>query len=223
MLPFTTGQYGYAAEVTSAGDMLAVLLAFLAAGLQRIQESRVYVVDPRTGSVHLTYLKVWDDVPAGLPIVTMLKPSSGAKLSVGVPVTLEAAADAGRSAFPEFEFLVNGKSIGPAQRGNDAASVSLGQLEWTPELQGTFSISARVRTWEGAASSTAGDESLIALNLAATVNGIELRFQKPAVGAVILERSDSVLGPWSQIQTASESATFVSEGESGFFRLRAIP
>src|SRR5262249_15782752 len=82
VLPSDIGPGQYHSELVSVGDYLVLLLEPVYLNAQQTSESRMYLIDPRSGQVWLTYRKV-NVLPNQKPVVQISSPSEGALLPLG--------------------------------------------------------------------------------------------------------------------------------------------
>ncbi len=111
-LPYNLGFSGYRAELVSAGDYLVLLLSTdnsymsLSPG-----DHRIYLIDPRTGQVWLTFRQTTSAVNQA-PTVSLTAPTSGTVFDAGSPIPLTATASDPDGLVQSVTFLANGVIVG---------------------------------------------------------------------------------------------------------------
>jgi probable HAF family extracellular repeat protein len=118
VLPFEITPGGYRSELVSVGEYLVWLLAprYLS---HSPQETRMYLLDPRTGEVRLTYRQLLN-APNIAPHVALIHPLPNAKFLTNEPVTLVATASDPDGGIARVMFRLNGSWQGPAAGPNGA-------------------------------------------------------------------------------------------------------
>jgi len=115
--PFDIGPGGYRSELVSMGDYLALLLEpnpRFPAG-QEIQEGRIYLINPRSEELWLTYRRI-GAVRNQPPSVRITSPSEWALFEFGEPITVRAAVHDPDGEVTAVEFLANGPRVGAGAR-----------------------------------------------------------------------------------------------------------
>jgi hypothetical protein len=149
-LPFGIGPSGYVSEVISVGDYLVLLLEpreFYPQSSEP-QESRIYLIDPRSGQVWLTYRST-SVRPNQTPTVQITWPANGSTLPEG-NIELRAVASDPDGAVQTVSFLANNQSLGTATRSNSDPNGTTFALAWSNVTAGAYSIVAMVVDNQGA-------------------------------------------------------------------------
>lgn len=148
VFPFDIGSGGYRSELVSMGDYLALLLEpdlrFLEN--QDILESRIYLFDPRSEELRLTYRRM------GLagnqpPSVGIVAPSEWDSFVQGDLIRIRAAAHDPDGEVSSVDILANGPRVGVAER---IPGSNLFELAWPATLAGDVHLVAEARDNGGA-------------------------------------------------------------------------
>lgn len=129
VLPWQLGPGGMRSELVSVGDYLFWLIGpryFWDSN----QETRMYLIDPRTGEVRLTYRR-GPPPPNRPPVVTLTSPMTGSVFGAEATVPLAATVADPDGRIESVEFLLNGDSLGNASGPFDTA-----QGTWTMQVSG---------------------------------------------------------------------------------------
>ncbi|HKS36830.1 MAG TPA: Ig-like domain-containing protein [Verrucomicrobiae bacterium] len=149
--PFGIGPSGYRSELVSVGDYLVLLLeANPAFGGGDHQESRMYLIDPRSGQFWLTYRKV-GLTPNRPPVVSIVTPTDGARFDTGATIELGARVtdpDGNLGPMTKVEFYANGTKVGEAP-GPTTAPIGW-VFAWTNVTAGEYTLTARAADVLGA-------------------------------------------------------------------------
>lgn len=90
------------------------------------------------------------------PTVTIQAPTSGAEVAIGQPVVIAAVAtDPDGPGVTRVELFVNGQSVGDAQSPTGAHDVFDAAISWTPDAEGTATITVVAYRGDGAPSAPA--------------------------------------------------------------------
>jgi hypothetical protein len=139
IFPFDIEPGGHRSELVSVGDYLVLLLQpqnRLYPHSGGLLESRIYLIDPRTGEVWLTYRNTGpSNIP---PIVQMFSPTNGDIVAPGSTLQLTAVASDPDGSIESVEFKVDGVSMGFGVRGSNGLFV----LNWTVPPDGDHEIIA---------------------------------------------------------------------------------
>jgi hypothetical protein len=140
----------YQTEMALVGNRIALLVEpDYPREIQAGQESRIYMIDPATGSMELTYRKIWETQPPNTPpTVEIVNPANGARVDVNAPVLLRARATDSDGIVAGVVFYVNGTRVGLGSRDG---TNNIYQVQWTPTVPGTYSIYATATDERGAA------------------------------------------------------------------------
>ncbi|HMJ91240.1 MAG TPA: Ig-like domain-containing protein [Candidatus Acidoferrum sp.] len=136
------------AEMISVGEYLVLLLEPSVFGGSYPQESRIYLIDPRSNEVWLTYRRVYRQENK-LPTVQIIWPGQGTTLAAGGTNQLAAQASDSDGLVTSVEFFANGASLGFGHRSNETAS-DVFAFNWTGAQVGTYTLTARATDGEGA-------------------------------------------------------------------------
>jgi len=139
-LPFDVSPTGYRSELTSVGDYLALLLSPASVSTSQPRESRIYLIDPKTSQVWLTYQHN-EPLPNRWPEIGMLSPQEGGDYPVNAPMLLKASATDPDGYVKSVEFFVNDRSVGQGVSLSSAQGVYA--LQWTPKTPGNYTASAK--------------------------------------------------------------------------------
>jgi hypothetical protein len=142
VFPFDIEPGGHRSELVSVGDYLVLLLepqnwTYPHAG--GLLEARMYLIDPRTGEVWLTYRKFGP--PNQPPTVQLISPTNGKVVLPGSTLRLTAAAVDPDGTVASVEFQVDGDSVGFGVPGSNGWFV----LDWTVPPDGDHEIVAVAR------------------------------------------------------------------------------
>ncbi len=139
-LPFDVSPTGYRSELTSVGEYLALLLSPDSVNTSQPRESRIYLVNPKTSQVWLTYRRD-EPLPNQWPEIGMLSPQEGRDYPVNLTILFKASATDPDGYVKSVEFFVNDHSVGEGISLSSAQGVYA--LEWTPTTPGNYTASAR--------------------------------------------------------------------------------
>jgi hypothetical protein len=136
VLPFDVGVSSYNSELASVGDYLVWLLEPKSYSwyVSEPQEARIYLIDPRTGQVSLTYRQVAPP-PNTPPTIALMQPGDGIRVQVNSSVRLSATASDIEGPVL-VEFIVNDQRFAASGNGSTFAQ------SWTPTRPGTYIVSA---------------------------------------------------------------------------------
>ncbi|HEY5913970.1 MAG TPA: MBG domain-containing protein, partial [Verrucomicrobiae bacterium] len=138
VFPWDVGVSSYASELVSVGDYLVLLIGpDVASGLyprQRL-ESRMYLIDPRTSQVWLTYRHVPTNQ---LPSVVISSPANGATVTLGSPIHIKAQAFDPDGYLQSVEFFADGQSVGRITRNWEPF-----EIDWSSATLGTHLLTAK--------------------------------------------------------------------------------
>jgi hypothetical protein len=126
-------------ELVSVGDFLVLLLGPRYRG-DTNQEQRLYLIDPRTGEVWLTYRRIGPP-PNSPPAVTITSPSNGAAFSTEETVSLTVSASDPGGVIASVEFFLNGNSQGNAS-GPNGSTQGTWDMQLSGLLPGTYHFTA---------------------------------------------------------------------------------
>ena len=146
ILPFNIGPSGHRAELVSAGKYLVLLLAPGRMSYpDALPESRIYLIDPSTSEVWLTFRQ--QGPPNQRPEVALELPRGGAAVPPGSTVRFAAHAIDRDGTVASVEFFVNDHSIGLGTR--DPAR-GLFVVDWTAPDSGRHTVVAKATDNDGA-------------------------------------------------------------------------
>jgi hypothetical protein len=116
-------------------------------------ESRIYVINPATKQVRLTYQKFWDQWPPVLipPSVLIAAPTNGTRFEIGSSIRLEALATDDRMV-QLVEFFANGIKLGD---GETDSVPEKHEFLWNDVPAGNYAINARAIDNDGRFTSSA--------------------------------------------------------------------
>jgi hypothetical protein len=156
VLPFSLGPGGGRSELVSVDEYLVLLVGPETRwSMDPRQEFRMYLIDPRSHQVWLTYRStgVKENKP---PLVQITWPTEGMLLPLGSPMRLTAEATDPDGSLQAVEFFANGQSLGRGQRspaGLDGGKTFY--LDWTGALAGAYSLRAQASDERGARTDSA--------------------------------------------------------------------
>ena len=151
-LPFTIALDSYQAELISVADHLVLFLEPRETSTTPIRESRIYLINPATGEVQLTYSRpITPDVTA--PVVQLLAPTSGLTIGENSPLLLRASAVDERGGVVTVDFILNGAVLGRASNATGERNDFV--LDWTATARGSHTISARATDQSGNSATSA--------------------------------------------------------------------
>lgn len=179
IFPFDIEPLGHRSELVSVGEYLVLLLQpqnWTYPHSNGLLESRIYLIDPRTGDVWLTDRR--KGPPNLPPSVQMIAPTNGKAVSPGSTLRLTASAFDQDGSITSVEFKIDGSSAGFGTRGTNGWYV----LDWTVPPSGDHQIAAIAKDNRGA--TTASDPVTIHVNRSPSVQVIA-----PANGSSFLKRS----------------------------------
>lgn len=139
IFPFDIEPGGHRAELVSVGDYLVLLLEpqnWTYPHSRGLLESRIYLIDPRTDDVWLTYRR--GGPPNRSPSVQLISPTPGRIVAPGSTLRLTASASDPDGTIRSVEFRVDGDSAGFGTRGANGWFT----LDWTVPLSGDHEIVA---------------------------------------------------------------------------------
>jgi alpha-tubulin suppressor-like RCC1 family protein len=142
LIPIRFGPGGYRTELVSVGEYLVLLVepTYLYPSDTSVQESRIYLIDPRSGQSWLTYRRAY--LPENKrPTVQVVWPAEGMTLPAGTTVPLGADAADPDGLVDVVEFFANGTSLGRGRRSSDSSTTF--QLDWLNPLPGSYALTAR--------------------------------------------------------------------------------
>jgi len=148
MMPWNIGVSSCASELVSVGDYLVLLVgpdALFPSYHERV-EFRMYLIDPRSGNVWLTYRYVPTNQP---PTVWISSPANGSTFPPGADIRIAANAADTDGHVQSVEFFADGQSLGTTIPGSGFA------LTWSNAPAGPHSLTARATDNEGATSLSA--------------------------------------------------------------------
>ena len=151
VLPFDIEPGGHRSEIVSVGDYLVVLFTpGTYPHAEALPESRIYLVDPRTSEVWLTYRQ--SGPPNQRPIVVLQQPLDGAVVAPGSTVGLAAWANDPDGSIASVTFLVDGTI---AVVGTREPLIGSFTASWTAPDGGSHTIVAKATDDKGATSTSA--------------------------------------------------------------------
>jgi hypothetical protein len=139
VFPFDIEPGGHRSELVSVGDYLVLLLEPQNRSYQHsggLLESRIYLIDPRTSEVWLTYRSVGPSNQP--PSVQLISPLNGTVVPPATTLRLAASAFDPDGTIDSVEFLVNEVSVGVGTRENNGWYA----LDWTAPSNGHHEIVA---------------------------------------------------------------------------------
>jgi hypothetical protein len=149
--PYGVGFGGFRSELASVGEYLVLVLETDTYVVDNGRpEARIYLIDPRSGEVQLTYRRV-GAAPNQPPTVSLVSPSDGAVFPIGSSIHLEASASDPGGAVASVEFFADGQSLG---LGQIVPGSSLYRLDWTASV-GSHLLMAKATDNQGAATFSA--------------------------------------------------------------------
>jgi hypothetical protein len=158
-MPFSISPGAYHSALIAVGTNLALMVEapILAQGTPNAQ-SRIYQIDPKTGTVQLTFQKVWPVFPPAqhLQTVEIVNPHNGATFSAGGDLTLTARVSAGTSRVASVGFFGNGTSLGKALPQVENSTTGLYSLVWKTVPPGNFTIIAKAVSEDGFVATSTG-------------------------------------------------------------------
>jgi hypothetical protein len=205
IFPFDIEPGGHRSELVSAGDYLVLLLEpqnWLYPHSGGLLESRIYLIDPRTGEVWLTYR---NRGPSNMsPIVQMVSPTNGDVVVPGSTLQLTASAFDQDGTIESVEFKVDGAGVGHGLQGSNGWFI----LDWIVPPEGDHEILAVAVDNRGATATS--DAVTIHVNRPPTVQMIA-----PGNGASFAQLSSVQLVARSEDADGSVSAVeFMVDGLS---------
>jgi len=146
VFPFDISPWGHRAELVSAGDYLVLLLAPPRhPHAESLPESRIYLIDPRSSEVWLTYRQTGP--PNQAPEVSLDRPNGRTTVPPGSTVHLAARAFDRDGSIAKVEFFVNGNSIG---LGTFDPTRGAFTIDWTAPDNGSHTVVAEATDNRGA-------------------------------------------------------------------------
>jgi hypothetical protein len=146
VFPFDIDHSGHAAEVVSTGQYLVLLIQprpnFYGSN-RGIPESRIYLFDPRTRELWLTYRS--SNQTNQRPQVQIVSPADGASVPGERTVRITAEATDSDGSIESVEFFVDGRSIGFGTRGDGSKYFT----DWVVPPAGNPSITAQAEDNQG--------------------------------------------------------------------------
>jgi hypothetical protein len=198
IFPFDIEPGGHRSELVSVGNYLVLLLEpqnWLYPHSDGLLESRIYLIDPRTGEVWLTYR---NRVPPNKPpIVQIFLPAKGEVVVPGSTLRLTATAFDPDGTIASVEFNVDGASVGFGSRGSNG----MFSFNWTVPPDGDHEIVAVAVDNRGA--TAVSDPVTIHVNRPPTVQMIapESRASFTLLSSVqLVARSDDSDGSISAVE-----------------------
>jgi hypothetical protein len=194
IFPFDIDPSSHRAEVVSAGEYLVLLIqprSNFYSGNGSIPESRIYLVDPRTGELRLTYRSTLP--PNQPPKVQIVSPTPGQGVIAGSAVRISATATDTDGTIQSVEFFIDGVSVG----FGSPEGGSKYHFDWTVPASGEHTISAQAKDNRGALG--VSQPVVVKVNQAPTVrlvepeDGSSLRLQAPVtLKAVATDPNDAI-------------------------------
>lgn len=153
-MPFHFGLNNYRAELVSLGEYLVLLVEpsriYTAEFGTYVQESRMYLIDPRSGQVWLTYRRPWLPVNKP-PIAEVIWPENLATLTGTGTLRVGVTAPDPDGLVDAVEILADGAAVGRARRvAVGAASDHTFAFDWTNASPGLHELTARATDAQGA-------------------------------------------------------------------------
>ena len=147
-LGFAISPAGYETELVSVVDHLVLLVEHegFATLPEPGTESRIYLIDPRSGELTLTYRRLWQHMA---PVVEWVAPEDGASLESPPSILLQIRA-LDTSVVQSVQFFANGENIG---QGSGYPNSELWQLAWNP-APGEYILHAKATDVEGNSTET---------------------------------------------------------------------
>ena len=148
-MPFDINVSDYESELVSVGDYLVLFLEPRDSSANPIQESRIYLINPVTYEVHLTYQRELDDTTGDNtpPVVQIRTPEAGTNYLHGVPIFMAAhAVDAGGSIL-QLDFHRNGAVL--AHGSIDPGQTNLYTFTWSNAPVGSHTLTALAKDAAG--------------------------------------------------------------------------
>jgi hypothetical protein len=142
-LPFDINATDYESELISIGNHLVLFLEPRDSSTNPIQESRIYLIDPVTLSVQLTYQELIQNDPSDItpPTIQLLAPANGNQFPIGAPILLSAHADDADGSIQRVEFLRDGTFL--AQGNPVSGQTDLYNFSWSGAPLGAHTLAAR--------------------------------------------------------------------------------
>ena len=147
-LPFDIGFVDYDAELIAVSDYLVLLLEPRPGANPAVKESRIYLIDPVTQEVHLTYQRSLSEDPTDMtpPVLHISAPADGAEIPLGDPIVLTAFAS-DDTGIQQLEFLRDGSLLGTG--APSPTSQDLYVFTWNNASIGTNTLQARATDLAG--------------------------------------------------------------------------
>lgn len=179
IFPFDIDPFGHLSELVSVGDYLVLLLQprnwYYYPG-RGLPEARIYLIDPRTGEVWLTYRE--KGPPNRPPNVAIVSPANGKSVAPSSVVRLTASAFDPDGSVASVEFHVDGASVGFGALDINGRYA----LNWTAPASGDHEIVAYAKDNRGAIG--ASDSVTIRVN-----RSPQVQMTAPANGAAFVKSS----------------------------------
>src|SRR5688572_27821057 len=159
VLPFDVGVSRYNSSLVSVGDNLVWLLEpkWNPWYPSDPRKTRIYLIDPRTGQVSLSYRQI-APLPNTPPTIALNQPVSDTTVQVNSSMRLSATAYDAEGAV-SVEFIVNGQRYPASANGSTFVSA------WTPTSAGSYTINAVVTDAAGMTTGSASVQVTVVGNL----------------------------------------------------------